>query len=353
MSGNFAAIVLAGGGGKRFWPLSSAEVPKQLLALGPSGQPLLTDTLDRLKPVFGSKVYSVAGRSVARKIVELGIAPAESIFEEPEPRDSLGGILWGVANLIAKNPGKWQEITVGVFPADHLISGDVFGKQMGHCLSVASEGQVFCLLGIPPSRPETGYGYIEVKGSSAENAEGVLRFHEKPDLELAEQYVQAKRFLWNSGTVFFRLDTLMRVLQDVAPDTANTLVMLADAMPFKETAVLAKLFGQIPRQSFDHAVLEKTLLLKVVRGEFEWDDLGSWEAMLRNAPPDEHGNHVRGCARLESVRGSLIVNQRDDIEVDALGLEDFIVVVSGKHVLICPRSQSQNVRLIADRATEQ
>lgn len=332
------ALILAGGSGTRFWPLSRKRNPKQLLALE-GERSLLRDTVERLQPLITPEdVWVVTTEALGERVRrELPEVPPDQVLLEPEGRNTAPAIGWAVRSM----PEEARRGVVAVLPADHRV-GDPAAfraalEQAGRV--VAGEDRVMTL-GVRPHRPETGYGYLELEpGEGPEGLRRVRRFVEKPTRENAERFFSSGNYLWNAGIFVFRGTTLLEVLARLQPDLARGLEEIA-AAPDR----LAELYGRLPADSIDYAVMEKLEGIATLPLDCEWSDLGSWEALDEVLPRDGQGNADRGDVVAVDARGNLLFSDAGTIAV--LGVEGLVVVRTGDAVLVVPKDRSQEVRRI-------
>lgn len=345
MASKVYAVIMAGGAGTRFWPASRNLRPKQLLPLaGSSEETLLAATVRRLHPLVPvENVIVVTGEHLA-DATQRAVAgvPAAQILKEPAPRNTAPCIAWANATVARLDP----EAVVMVLPSDHFITDEkAFQVVLGDAVRAAEAGHV-TTVGIVPTRPETGYGYIEVGDSlaSAESARKVARFVEKPNLDRAKEFVAAgpSRYLWNAGMFFFRVKDMAALLEQHLPGVAAGVAKMGtDAAKVKE------IFPTLESVSIDHGVMEKAKDLAVVPGDFGWNDVGSWQSAWELAPKDEAGNAIG--------KGDLAIDGRNNLvrgtsgkTIALVGVSDLVVVETDDAILVIPRERAQDVRLVVD-----
>lgn len=329
------ALILAGGSGTRFWPLSRSRRPKQLLALE-GARSLLQQTVDRLSPlVLPSDIWICTTAALAEAVREqVPEVPADHILCEPEGRNTGPAIAWALGFL----PPAQQNEVVAVLPADHRLADDRdFRETLARAGAAAAERVV--AVGIQPRRPETGYGYLELGDSLGPGLHAVNSFREKPDLATAEAYCQSGRHLWNGGIFVFRPSLLLQHLASFEPTLAAELATLA-----AERHRTAEIYPRLKKISIDYAVMERLGPGEIATVELEsgWSDLGSWEALAEVLPADPQGNHVRGDVLTLEASGNLLVADQGQITV--LGVQGLVVVRTGDNVLVMPLDRSQDVR---------
>jgi mannose-1-phosphate guanylyltransferase/mannose-6-phosphate isomerase len=336
------AIVLAGGSGTRFWPLSRKRRPKQLLALE-GERSLLRETVDRLRPlVEPGHVWVCTTRGLAEDVRrELPEVPAGQILLEPEGRNTAPAIGWSVRSM----PEEARRDVVVVLPSDHRVGDPVaFRDTLARAARAVQRDDRIMTLGVTPRWPETGYGYLELEeGSDDRDGDGgvrrVRRFVEKPDLQAAERYVASGNHLWNAGIFLFRGTTFLDVLGRLQPELARGLEEIA-AAPDQ----VAELYPRLPSDSIDYAVMEKLDSIATLPLDCGWSDLGSWAALDEVLAPDERGNCGRGDTLAVDADGNLLFADQGTIAV--LGVRDLVVVRTGDSVLVMPKERSQEVKRI-------
>jgi len=349
-------VILAGGSGTRFWPLSRETTPKQLLEVGQTGT-LLRNTFLRLTPLIDpGSIYLVTGEKHAeasyRELAGLGFLP-ENLLAEPAGRNTGPALAYALACLRKRHAGE----VMAVFPADHHI-GDAasFHAALERGARAAQAGHLVTL-GVSPCRAETGYGYIQ-RGEPLAGVEGAFRaarFKEKPALKEAEAFLAAKDHFWNAGIFLWRVDRLAEEFAAHLPDLFASLDALAESavarargVPWLELSGAGReRFLAFPPVSIDHGLMEKSSRVALVPAEFAWSDLGSWNALEDILEKDGEGNIVKGDALVIDSRDCII--QAEARLVAALGLEGLILVDTPDALMLCPRERAQEVRDIVHR----
>jgi mannose-1-phosphate guanylyltransferase len=346
------AVIMAGGAGTRFWPASRALRPKQLLPLaGGSEETLLAATVRRLAPlVTEDRVVVVTGEHLAEATAKaLPNVPRAQILCEPAPRNTAPCIAWATATIARLDP----DAVVAVLPSDHFITDEEeFRRVLARALETAAGGRV-TTVGIVPTRPETGYGYIEVGEAIAgddQGAKSVARFVEKPDRARAETFLAGGRHLWNAGMFFFRASDMAKLVERHLPELASGVAKIDDAARAgKESDVLRAVFPTLPSVSIDTGVMEKAEGLAVVPGSFGWNDVGSWQSAWELGSPDAQGNALSTGAIAIDAKNNLVRTLGTGKKVVALvGVNDLVVVETEDAILVIPRDRAQDVRLIVD-----
>jgi mannose-1-phosphate guanylyltransferase len=340
------AVIMAGGAGTRFWPASRNDRPKQLLPLaGKGNEPLVAASVRRILPICSvERVIVVTGTHLIQAMrAALPELPAENFLSEPVPRNTAPCIGWAAATIKRRDP----EAVVMVLPSDHFIGDEAaFRDALLHAAEAAQHCAV-ATIGITPTRPETGYGYLEKGESIANGVAAVERFIEKPDLARAEVFATSGRHLWNSGMFFFRANEMANLLATHMPDLARGLERIDRAAALgDEAAEVENVFPTLPAVSIDHGVMEKAASVAVVDGTFGWSDVGSWQTSWELAEKDANGNAAPETSVLVDARGNLVCDLRTGRgQVIALvGVDDLAVVVTDDALLVIPRSRSQDVK---------
>lgn len=348
------AVIPAGGSGTRLWPASRAARPKFLLPL-PGPRSMLQSTVDRLLPLVPAEnIFVVTGSahavSVARQLPEI---PEDSIVVEPLPRGSGPAIGLGAALIARRDP----DAIMGSFAADHYVQKpDVFHQAVRAAAAAAEKGYLVTI-GIEPTYPETGYGYIR-SGDLLFERDGfqvsvVEEFREKPDRETAERYVASGEYQWNASMFVWRAATLLEVMRELLPDVAAILDEIANAWDSPERdAVMERLWPQLEDVTIDHGVMEHARNVAVVPASFGWTDLGDWHSLGDLLAPTPEANVVLGGEHIAEDTASTVVFGNDRL-VATLGVEDLVIVDTDDVLLVCHRSRAQDVRQIVERLKRQ
>ncbi|HEX5657402.1 MAG TPA: mannose-1-phosphate guanylyltransferase [Polyangiales bacterium] len=337
---------MAGGVGTRFWPLSRAARPKQLLPLGGSDSSLLRETQRRIAPLIApERTFVVCSELLAEQTrAELPELPPENILAEPLGRNTAPCVGWATSVIARIDP----EAVVVVLPADHHIADERgYLSVLETAVKAARDGDMVTV-GIKPTRPETGYGYVELGEELAPQVYRARRFVEKPDQERAQQFLAAGRFLWNSGMFFFRADIMLAAVRQHLPSLGEMLSKYDEAAKRgEELALVRDTYASLPNISIDHGVMEEAARVAVVPGDFGWSDVGSWTSAWELAPHDAEDNALFGHVVAIDTKGSY-VRAREGKVVAVLGLEDIVVVDTEDAVLVMPRSRAQDVRAVVN-----
>lgn len=345
------SVIMAGGRGERFWPASRTSLPKQFLCLNRE-RTLFQEAVARIQPLIGSdRVFPVTGldyvdivRSQAPDI------PADHVLVEPMARDTAACLALAAFELRAKFPD--EDPTMIVLAADHLIAdADGFRRILRAAAQVASEEECVVVLGIPPTAPVTGYGYIQFqKEPACEIAQlpvhNVRRFREKPNLETAQEYLASGEYFWNSGMFVWRTSYFLRSLAQHLPQHYQDLGRLFAGGRRPGQEELRTAFAGLERISVDYGIMERIDRAKVIPADIGWNDVGNWASIAAYLPGWEE-NAVAGDATLLETEGCVVYAETGHIA--AVGLRDLVIVRVGETVLVCPKERAQDVKKIVDR----
>lgn len=343
-AGEIFPVIMAGGSGTRFWPLSRKARPKQFLPLT-GGKTMIAETFDRLQglaPISDSFVVcgSLHAAPAARLLKGL---PKANVLVEPEARNTAPAIALACAHIAHRNPTG----VMVVMPSDqHVADPRAFRLALRAAIDVARDGQIVTL-GIKPTRPETGYGYIQVGAVMKPPASKVARFVEKPDLETAQRYLASGDYLWNAGIFVFRVDVMLAAFAQLMPDLSHALDGLRAAIGSKKYgAALKKYFPRMPSTSIDYGVAEKASNIAVVPADCGWSDVGSFSALPELRTLDSQGNVIEGNAFvIDSARCVVLAGKRP---LAVVGMKDVVVIDAGDAVLVLPKDKAQDVRKVVE-----
>ena len=356
---NNYCIIMAGGIGSRFWPVSRNGKPKQFLDILGTGKSFLQQTFDRFEKIVPADHILVVTSALYEDLVkeQLPRIKEENILLEPYRRNTAPCIAYATYKLYKKVP----DATVVVAPSDHLIRNEeVFLNTIRCALEYAGEHNELFTLGISPDRPETGYGYIQTNRSNFKSIGGhtvysVKTFTEKPDKELAKVLVESGEFLWNSGIFIWNLRTIKEEMEKHLPDISGP---FSDAMPYyytdKENGYIQEIYEACNGISIDYGVMEKTDKSWVFEASFGWSDLGTWESLYSHWKKDSGGNMVQAPENMiEEVKGSIIVSNEKNKLVVVKGLENYMVVNTDDVLMICPKDEVSFKNVITDLAVNE
>lgn len=345
---NHVAVILAGGAGRRLWPLSRADRPKQLLRIV-EGQSLLRHAYDRLRlRLSPSNIFVVAlERHLDAIAAQLEGIPRENLIGEPVGRDTANAIALAAAILNERRPG----CTMGVFTADHIIRPiQTFSEIVARGYETAeAHADALVTFGIRPTEPSTQMGYIERGEPVSPGVFSVKSFREKPDAATAKQYVAGGVHDWNSGMFVWRLPTIVAALQRHLPQAWETLVRVAPQWGSSAgTLAAAAVYPTLTKTSIDYAVMEKAAKVLVVEMPLEWHDLGHWTSLPIVVGGDGAGNTV-SASRVAALaaKGNIVVSEEDHL-IAAIGVSDLVIVHSADATLICHKSQLDRLKELLD-----
>ena len=338
-------VIMCGGIGSRFWPYSRARLPKQFIDFLGTGRTLLQMSYDRISGIVAPSNILVLTNERYADLVrqQLPELSDEQILCEPARRNTAPCIAWAAWHIAARD----QEASMIVCPADHLITReDKFTASVLNGFAFVEANEALLTLGITPTRPETGYGYIQVGEPVCGDISKVKTFTEKPNLELAKVFLETGEFFWNSGIFLWRASSIIEALRKHDSDlTARFDRGASDFGTPREEAFIRDNFASFPANSIDYAVMEKADNVYVECVSFGWNDLGTWSALHDNSPKNEDGNVAQNCKVLayESTGNIFAVRDSEKLVV-AHGLKDYIVADAGDVLLICPKSEEQRIK---------
>ena len=339
---------MAGGVGSRFWPMSTTSKPKQFIDVLGTGRSLLQLTFDRFEGVCVPENVWVVTSAAYKDLVseQLPEIPQGNILCEPCRRNTAPCIAYVSWRIKAKD----RNANIVVSPSDHIVmNAEEFRRVVKQCLNFASETDAIITLGMKPTRPETGYGYIQadLSSSSPRNKEiyRVDSFREKPDLQTAQSYVAAGNYLWNAGIFVWNVETITEAIRKYTPALAETMdEMAADFYTEKEKETVKRLFPTCEKISIDYAVMEKASEIYTLPAEFGWSDLGSWGSLRTLLPQDGQGNAAVGTkVKMVDCKGC-VVHVQEEKQVVLEGLDGYIVAEKGGRLLVCRLESEQQIK---------
>jgi len=333
------ALILAGGSGKRFWPLSEKGTPKQLISVF-SEKSLIEETIERLKGFFEKgEIFIVTNKELGKKLSSiLKDFPEEQILSEPQPKNTAPSILWAVS-LFEKDD---EDILFGIFPSDHFIADEKkFSERLSLAFELANSKEKLITFGIIPTSPDTGYGYIETEKEPLvlENEKRyfkVLSFKEKPDFKTALKYLKSGNFFWNSGMFIWK----GHVFRDNLKKYSTYFSEFYEKMRSGED--IEKIFSEIKSESIDYALLEKSKEILLVEGDFRWSDVGSFKSLYELLEKGENGNVLKGNGLFVNSNNSFIHSKESSVAV--IGLDNVFVIVNKNKILVGDINKSQLVK---------
>lgn len=337
---------MAGGIGSRFWPMSTPEYPKQFVDVMGCGKTMIQMTVERFAPLCPMENFWVVTSAAYVDIVreQLPDIPVENILAEPCARNTAPCIAYACWKIRMKD----ENANIVVTPSDALVTdGEEFRRVIGTALEFTAQGKRIVTVGITPTRPETGYGYIQaqIPMESTDEVLAVSAFKEKPSLEVAKMYLAAGNYLWNAGIFVWNVSTILESMRRFVPDLAEKMDRMAEAFYTpSEAAVVGEIFPTCEKISIDYAVMEKADYIYTIPGDFGWSDVGTWGSLWTLLPHDENGNAVIGeNVHLYGCKGC-IVHAPNASSVVLEGLEDSIVVERNGRILICRLSEEQRIK---------
>lgn len=284
-----SALIMAGGKGTRFWPLSTEEKPKQFLKLI-GNRTMIQKTVDRILPIIDYKNIFVCTNARYSELVQeqLPDLPAENIILEPESKNTMPGI--ALSSLIIKR--RFRDVNILVLPADHLITEEEsFRLKIKEADKFINRNRDSIItFGMKPTRPETGYGYIKYAKQEIKSVVAVESFVEKPNLSTAINYLESDNYLWNSGMFFWNVNSILNEIKKYAPETYEALEFIDNSEEELSNEKIEKAYMATTAESIDYAIMEKSNNIFVIESNFGWDDVGSWQALTRYKEPDNYGN---------------------------------------------------------------
>jgi mannose-1-phosphate guanylyltransferase len=335
------AVILAGGSGTRLWPASRRSLPKQFLPFGEKGTPLIAAAIARARIVAGDRVTIVTADDQLE--ATRAVAPGTDILGEPAARNTAAAIGLAAARIAAADP----DAAIVVLPADHHIGNEaglaeLLDRALAEVEGPSTRRDGIITIGIAPTGPETGYGYIEVDTVLPGSITAVRRFVEKPDRITAERYIAGGRHLWNAGIFIARASRILADLDAQLPATATAVRAIAAG-----TSRAEDVYPTLRSISFDHAVMEHARDVFAIPASVGWNDVGSWAALSKLRPGDLHGNALDGTA-LVMGSNNIVFNDDPNTLVAAIGVDDVVIVKSGDVILVVPTAEAQRVRELVD-----
>lgn len=340
------SIIMAGGRGTRFWPLSRNSRPKQLLKIV-GNRSMLQITVDRLRKIkFVNDIVIISGPELAERVKdEIGGVAEENIIVEPSGKNTAPCIGLAAYHLLRRDP----DVVMGVFPADHLIVGHKkFSEALAVAKDLAQKESALVTLGVVPSSPHTGYGYIQFDRRN-ELVEGrvyrVKTFAEKPTPSVAEKFLKSGDFLWNSGMFVWKASTYLEAMESLMPEEYEIIRDIGESVGSEDySTTLDDQWELLTPQSVDYGILEKAKNIFVVRSEFEWSDVGSWESFYEILPKNGAGNVIRGDTLVVDSENSLI--HSDSRLTAVVGMENVVIVNTDDATLVVSRDRVEEVKRI-------
>ena len=352
MKNNNFCVIMAGGIGSRFWPLSRTSYPKQFLDILGTGETLIQQTFRRFERVIPREnIYIVTNESYCALVKEqLPFLTDNQIVNEPSRRNTAPCIAYACYKIKKINPNA----NIVVAPSDHIIlKEDLFADVISSSLTAVEQNDWLLTLGITPSRPDTGYGYVQFKDTEAYpqdfRIKKVKTFTEKPVLEMAKQFLESGDFLWNSGIFIWSIKSIMKAFEMYMPELKESFEKGAEVYNTDgEAEFIKQTYATCKSISIDYGVMEKAENVYVLRSDFGWSDLGTWGSLYENREKNEAGNAIVGKNVIMYDSHNCVVNMPKDKVAVLQGLDDYIVVESGNVLLICRKQDEQQIRLFVN-----
>ena len=344
MPSNYA-IIMAGGVGSRFWPYSTSKKPKQFLDILSTGRSLLQMTVDRIEGlVDADKIFIVTNMDYLGLVKEqLPLLNGEQILLEPCMRNTAPCIAYASYKISQKDP----DACVMVLPADHLIiKEEKFRQLMSDCLDYTSQNDAIGTLGIQPTRPDQGYGYIKYDKNEQSYFKNAQEFTEKPNAERAEKFFQSGEYAWNAGIFIWNVQTVKKAFAEYLPEVHEAFAGISHHFFTKEEQqIVDELYPQLPSISIDYAIMEKADNVFVRKAEIGWSDLGTWKSLYENATKDSNNNVLQGTVSVNGTNGCVIMTDKTKLLV-AKDINDTIIVEKDGIMVICSKDSEQEIKKI-------
>jgi mannose-1-phosphate guanylyltransferase len=340
------AVIMAGGVGARFWPRSKEKKPKQLIRIFGENT-MIQDTVKRLDGLIKNEnIYVITNKVQKLRVKEqLPQLPEENIIDEPFGKNTAACIALASVLIKQKNP---EAVTI-TLPSDHLIQDD---QAFRDCLQTAAQfaydSKGLVTIGITPTRPETGYGYIQYDEKEiSKNIYKVLTFAEKPNLSTAKDFIESGDFLWNSGIFIWRIDTILDEFEKHLPEHFEGMTRVEKTIGTVDfEKELVQVYGQLKSISIDYGIMEKAKAVYLTKADFYWNDVGSWEAVYEVSEKNNEGNSIHGDVYAANTFDSYLFSPKKFMA--AIGVSNLIVIDTNDSLLICNRDNAQDVRQIVD-----
>lgn len=344
------ALIMAGGRGERFWPKSRKNLPKQFLSLTSDGKTMIQLTVERISPVVSLENIYISTNTSYKKLVmeQLPGIPEENILCEPVGRNTAPCIGLAAVNIRK----KLGDAIMMILPSDHLIKNNVmFLDVLRDAATAAEENTNLVTIGITPSYPETGYGYIQFDSQNlkecSSRAYKVVNFKEKPDLSTAKEYVASGDYLWNSGMFIWKVSSILSNMENLMPAMYDGLKKIESSIgTHDQEQVLESEFINFKSESIDYGIMEHAKDIYIIPGAFGWDDVGSWLALERINSTNEFGNVVNGNVISIDTKNSII--HGNEKLIATVGLKDIIIIDTEDALLICDKDSTQDIKKVIE-----
>ncbi|MCH5245044.1 MAG: mannose-1-phosphate guanylyltransferase [Muribaculaceae bacterium] len=337
-------VIMCGGIGSRFWPYSRTNLPKQFIDFLGTGRTLLQMSYDRVTAFIRPENIIVVTNELYAALVkeQLPELTDAQILCEPARRNTAPCIAWAAYHIKAIDP----EASIIVTPSDHLITREsIFVESIIRGFEFVETNDALLTLGITPTRPETGYGYIQIGAQAGEGINEVKTFTEKPDIELARVFLSSGEFFWNSGIFLWHLSSIIKAIREYMPDVARAFETSTAMGTADEDRFIKETFPAFSAISIDFAVMEKAPNVFVECVSFGWNDLGTWSALYDNSPRNRDANVAQNCNLISyNSTGNILAVRNPDKLVVIDGLHDYIIADAGDVLLICPKAEEQRIK---------
>ncbi|GGD54891.1 mannose-1-phosphate guanylyltransferase [Muriicola marianensis] len=346
---NYYAVLMAGGVGSRFWPVSTTQNPKQFHDMLGTGDTLIQRTFKRLNKFIPTENILILTNERYNDLVleQLPMIRQQQVVLEPAMRNTAPCILYAALKIRKMNP----DALMVVAPSDHWIEDeDAFARDVQHCFQVCQEGEVLCTLGIKPSFPNTGFGYIEYDKTSGKEHKRVSQFREKPDYETAKSFLAQGNFLWNAGIFMWSAQTIVSAFEKYQPGQYEMFSKGLDSFNTeKEADFIQEHYPQAENISIDYAILEQSDAIYVLPASFDWNDLGTWGSLYDKLDKDPKGNALVNGQMLETEASGNMVRLPEGKLAVIEGLEDYIIVDQENVLMIVPKAKEQDIKAIVSK----
>lgn len=352
MNKNYYAVLMAGGVGSRFWPVSTTDNPKQFHDMLGTGKTLIQKTFDRLNRFIPTENILILTNERYNDLVldQLPLVKQEQVVLEPAMRNTAPCILYAALKIQKMNPNG----VMIVAPSDHWIEDEqAFENDVKVCFDKCEKEEVLCTLGIQPTYPNTGFGYIEFEKGQQTQLKKVAQFREKPDLETAKEFLAAGNFLWNAGIFMWSVNTIVNAFQNFQPSQYDLFQQGAACYNTgDEKKFIAENYPKAENISIDYAILENSSAIYTLPATFDWNDLGTWGALYEKLDKDQEENATVNCKTVfEDANGNMVRTTNGKVVVID-GLKDYIVVDKDDVLLIYPKSKQQDIKQVRNKVSD-
>ena len=336
-------VIMAGGIGSRFWPMSTQKFPKQFQDILGTGRTMIQQTYDRISKIIpNEQIFVITNKEYIKLSHEqLPDIPQQNIVGEPMMKNTAACILYMTNKIADINP----KANIVILPADHLImKEEAFLQKINFAFKLASENNYLITLGIQPTRPDTGYGYIQYINKKDTEIFQVKTFTEKPSLEIAQSFLESGDFLWNAGIFIWNATTIQKAFDIHLPDMQKEFAECTYNQEGEESCI-ARIYPKVAKVSIDNGILEKAKNVYVIPADLGWSDLGTWTSVFESADKDENNNAIKSKVVLSyNTKNTIVRMQNHNKAVVIDGLENYIVVDTDKALLICPKENDQLIK---------